>query len=87
MFILGKQITWKNHIQLVENKASKNAAVLYQTSKLINSNCLRNIASRSYTLTLIKRKIHYPYKWIQLNENVKIGKCIFKNLTVFTSSI
>ena len=35
----------------------------------------------------IKHKIHYLFKWIQLNGNVKIGWCIFKNLKIFTSSI
>ena len=34
-----------------------------------------------------KRKIHYPFKWIRLNGNVKIGWCILKNLTIFNSSI
>ena len=34
-----------------------------------------------------KRKIHYPFKWIQLNGNVKTGYCILKNLKTFTSSI
>ena len=37
--------------------------------------------------TTLKRKIHYPFKWIQLNGNVKIGYCILKNLTILTSSI
>ena len=29
--------------------------------------------------TAVKRKMHYPFKWIQLNVNVKIGWCILKN--------
>ena len=35
----------------------------------------------------VKPKIHYPFKWIQLNGNVKIGQCILKNWTIFTFSI
>ena len=41
--ILDEHLTWKKHIQLVENKVSKNVGVLYKTSKLINSKCLRSI--------------------------------------------
>lgn len=35
---------------------------------------------------LLKRKIPYRFKWIQLNENAKIGYCILKKLVIFTSS-
>ena len=41
--ILDEHLTWKKHIQLIENKVSKNVGVLYKTSKLINSECLRSI--------------------------------------------
>ena len=41
--IRDEHLTWKKHIQLTENKVSKNAGVLYKTIKLINSKCLRNI--------------------------------------------
>ena len=40
-----------------------------------------------YTHKDLKHKIHSPFKWIQLNGNVKIGWCILKILTIFTSSI
>ena len=33
----------EKNIQLIENKVSKNVGVLYKTSKLINSKCLRSI--------------------------------------------
>ena len=36
--------TWKTHIQLIENKVSKNVGVLCKKSKLINSKCLRIIS-------------------------------------------
>ena len=42
-FILEERLTWKNHIQLLENKVSKNVGVLYKASKLINSKCFRSI--------------------------------------------
>ena len=41
--ILGEHLAWKKHIQLIENKVSKNVCVFYKTSKLINSKCLRSI--------------------------------------------
>ena len=41
--ILDEHLTWKKHMQLIENKVSKNAGVFYKTSKLINSKCLRSI--------------------------------------------
>ena len=34
--ILDEHLTWKKHIQLIENKVSKNVGVLYKASKLIN---------------------------------------------------
>ena len=41
--VLDEDLTWKKHIQLIENKVSKNVGVLYKASKLINSKCLRSI--------------------------------------------
>ena len=41
--ILNEHLTWKKHIQLIENEISKNVGVLYKASKLINTKCLRRI--------------------------------------------
>ena len=41
--ILDEHLTWKKHINLIENKVSKNVGIVYKTSKLINSKCLRSI--------------------------------------------
>ena len=41
--VLDEHLTWEKHIQLIENKVSKNVGVLHKTSKLINSKCLRSI--------------------------------------------
>ena len=41
--ILDEHLTWKKHIQLIENKVSKNVGALYKTSELINSKRLRSI--------------------------------------------
>ena len=41
--ILDEHLIWKKHIQLIENKVSKNVGVSYKTSKLINSKCLQSI--------------------------------------------
>ena len=38
--IFEEHLTWKKHIQLIENKV---VSVLYKASKLINSKCLRSI--------------------------------------------
>ena len=40
---LDEHLSWKKHIQLIENKISKNISVLCKTSKLINSKCLQSI--------------------------------------------
>ena len=41
--ILDEHLTCKKHIQLIEDKVSKNVGVLYKTSKLINPKCLRSM--------------------------------------------
>ena len=41
--ILDVHLTWKKHMQLIENKVSKNVGILYKACKLINSKCLRSI--------------------------------------------
>ena len=41
--IFDEHLFSKKHIQLIENKISKNVGVIYKTSKLINSKCLRSI--------------------------------------------
>ena len=41
--VLDEHLTWKKHIQLIENKISKKVGVLYKTSELINSKCLRGV--------------------------------------------
>ena len=59
--VLDEHLTWKKHIQLIENKVSKNVDVLYKTSKLINSKCLRSIYFSFillYTLTLTMQISH-----------------------------
>ena len=41
--IVDENLTWKNHINLIENKISKNIGVLFKASKLLNISCLKNI--------------------------------------------
>ena len=41
--ILDEYLTWKKHMQLIENKFSKNVGVLFKASTLINSKCVRSI--------------------------------------------
>ena len=41
--LIDENLTWKNHIYLLENKIAKNIGVLFKASKLLNTNCLKNI--------------------------------------------
>ena len=41
--IIDENLTWKNHIDLIENKISKNIGVLFKASKVLNMTCLKNI--------------------------------------------
>ena len=62
--ILDEHLTWKRHMQLIENKVSKNVGVLYKTSKLINSKCLRSIY-----FSLIHSYINYAIiAWASTNK-------------------
>ena len=62
--ILDEHLTWKTHIQLIENKVSKNVGVLYKTIKLINSKCLRIIS-----FFFIHSYINYAnIAWVSINK-------------------
>ena len=39
--IIDENLTWKNHIEVVGNKISKNIGVLYRTSHLLNFKILK----------------------------------------------
>ena len=41
--MLDENLTWKNHIELIENKTSKNIGLLYKANFLLNQNCLKSI--------------------------------------------
>ena len=41
--ILDENITWKSHIEQVENKISKNIGIIAKVSNLLNTSCLKNI--------------------------------------------
>ena len=41
--LIDENLTWKNHIELLENKIEKNIGVLFKPSKLLNTRCLKNI--------------------------------------------
>ena len=65
--ILDEYLTWKKHIQLTENKVSKNVGVLHETSKLINSKCLRSIY-----FSFIQSCINYAnIAWVSTNKRAK----------------
>ena len=41
--MLDENLTWKKHINLIENKISKNVGILYKTKYIINQKCLKYI--------------------------------------------
>ena len=41
--VLFDCLTWRNHIELIENKISKNLGVLYKTKYLLSQKCMINI--------------------------------------------
>ncbi|XP_057314221.1 uncharacterized protein LOC130655476 [Hydractinia symbiolongicarpus] len=41
--LLDENLTWREHIKLVENKVSKSLGILYKASFALNKNCLRSI--------------------------------------------
>ena len=41
--IVDENLSWRNHIDLLENKIAKNVGVLFKASKLLNFSCLKNI--------------------------------------------
>ena len=75
--ILDEHLTWKTHIQLIENKVSKNVGVLYKTIKLINSKCLRIIS-----FFFIHSYINYAnIAWVSINKT-KLKKLFGKQKQV-----
>ena len=41
--LIDENLTWKNHIEILENKIAKNIGVLFKASKLLNTRCLKDI--------------------------------------------
>ena len=41
--MLDENLTWKEHIELIESKMSKNIGILYKAKFLLNKTCLKNI--------------------------------------------
>ena len=41
--LLDENITWKDHIQTIENKISKNIGMLFKAKFLLNQKCLKSI--------------------------------------------
>ena len=40
---MDENLTWRNHIEVIENKIAKNVGILFKASKLLNFTCLKNI--------------------------------------------
>ena len=41
--MIDENLTWKTHVELVENKVSKSVGILFKASRFLNANCLRSI--------------------------------------------
>ena len=41
--MINENLTWKTHIELVENKISKSAGILFKASRYLNSKSLQSI--------------------------------------------
>ena len=41
--MINENLTWKNHVELFENKISKNIGILFKPSCFLNSKSLRSI--------------------------------------------
>ena len=41
--MIDENLTWKTHVELVENKVSKSVGILFKASHFLNANCLRSI--------------------------------------------
>ena len=41
--LLDENLTWRKHIELIENKVSKNLGILYKVKSLLNQECLKSI--------------------------------------------
>ena len=51
--IIDENLTWKNRIEVVENKISKNIGVLYRASHLFDFKNLPKICSLSFKFTSV----------------------------------
>ena len=51
--IIDENFTWKNHIEVVENKISKNIGVLYRASHLLDFKNLLKSIFPSFTFTSV----------------------------------
>ena len=41
--MIDENLTWKTHVELVENKVSKGVGILFKASRFLNANFLRSI--------------------------------------------
>ena len=55
--LLDDCLTWKNHIQMIENKISKNVGILYRSKFLLNQKSLTSIY---FSFTVYLRIYAYP---------------------------
>ena len=67
--MIDENLTWKTHVELVENKFSKNVGILSKASRYLNSESLRSIY-----LALVHPYINYAnISWASTNKTYLKG--------------
>ena len=71
--MVDENLTWKKHIELIENKVSKNVGILFKASRLLNLQCLKSIY-----FSLVHSYINYAnVVWASTNRT-KLKKILSK---------
>jgi hypothetical protein len=71
--LLDENVTWKDHIGLIENKISKNLGILYKAKQFLNQSCLKNLY-----FSLIHCYLNYAnIAWCSTN-STKVKKLLSK---------
>ena len=80
--MINKNLTWKSHVVLVENKISKSVRTLFKASRFLNSKSLR-----STYLALVHPYINYANKArLMSSDNISISlRILMKELNIKTN--
>ena len=85
--IIDENLTWKNHIEVVENKISKNTGVLYRASHLLDFKNLLKILLTDYDLLLCPTLICSLFVYLVTRKsilNIDSSDSLVDKLTLFS---